>query len=161
MTIIITSGDQLADLLRKALQIQKGLESVSQWEAYISATNFPFRKMIFEMLSESAKDKVMIEDLLSKVKVTGPGEIEAINPHIFNFEGKEEQEILDELYQTALLMLNTYTLIRETLIGVDLDEIIGPADREYFKSTLNTLVSKGEKQVAMVSVNRGSVKRIR
>jgi hypothetical protein len=159
--IIIKSGDELANLLRKALQIEEGLESVAQWEAYISAKNYKFRKMIFEMLSESEKNKSMIEEMLSKVKVSGPHEIRNIKPHAFDFEGKEDQEVMDELYQTELLMLNTYTLIREALVGVNLDEIIDIKDQESFMKTLNTLITTGEDHAAMASSHRGSVQRIR
>lgn len=159
--IIINSGDELVNLLRKALQIEQGLESVAQWEAYISAKNYKFRKMIFEMLSESEKNKSMIEEMLSKVKVTSPHQMENITPHIFNFQGKEDQEVMDELYQTELLMLNTYTLIRETLMGVNLDKFIDPKDQEFFLTTLNILITKGEDHSAMASSHRGSVQRIR
>ncbi len=61
--------------MRKALQIEEGLESVAQWVANISAKNYKFRKMIFEMLSKSEKKKSLIEDLLSRVKVTGSREL--------------------------------------------------------------------------------------
>jgi hypothetical protein len=159
--ILIKSGDELANLLRKALQIEEGLESVAQWEAYISAKDYKFRKMIFEMLSESDENKAKIEELLSKVKVTGPREMRDLKPHVFNFAGKEDQEVMDELYQTELLMLNTYTLIREALVGADMNEFIETKDHESFMETLNSLIKKGEDHAAMASSHRGSVQRIR
>jgi hypothetical protein len=159
--IIIKSGDELANLLRKALQIEEGLESVAQWEAYISAKNYKFRKMIFEMLSDSEKNKSMIEEIVNMVRVTGPREMRALKPHAFDFAGKEDQEVMDELYETELLMLNTFTLIREALVGVNLDELIDPKNQELFMKTLNTLIAKGEDHAAMASSHRGSVQRIR
>ncbi len=68
---------------------------------------------------------------------------------------------MDELYQTELLMLNTYTLIREALIGVNLDGFIEPKDPEHFMKTLNDLITKGEDHAAMASSHMGSVQRIR
>jgi hypothetical protein len=159
--IILKSGDELANLLKKALQIEEGLETVAQWEAYISAKNYKFRKMIFEMLSESEQNKSMIEEMLRRVKVSGPHEVREIKPHVFDVQGKEDQEVMDELYDTELLMLNTYTLIRETLKGVDLDQFIDPKDQEFFLTTLNTLITQGEDHAASASSHRGSVQRIR
>lgn len=159
--LAIKSGDELANLLRKALQIEQGLESVAQWEAYISAKDYKFRKMIFEMLSESENNKSMIEEMLKRVKVTGPHETGNITPHVYDFHGKEDQEVMDELYQTELLMLNTYTLINEALTGINLDELIEQKDQEFFLTTLNKLIARGEDHAAMASSHRGSVKRIR
>ena len=159
--ILIKSGDELANLLRKALQIEESLESVAQWEAYISAKDYKFRKLIFEMLSDSEINKSMIEELVNKVKISGPRETRALLPHTFDFGGKEDQEVMDELYLTELLMLNTFTLIREALVGVNLDEFIDPKDQESFMKTLNALITKGEDHAAMASSHRGSVQRIR
>ncbi|MGD0818620.1 MAG: hypothetical protein ABR986_09540 [Methanomassiliicoccales archaeon] len=82
-------------------------------------------------------------------------------PHIFNFEGKEDQEVMDELYQTVLLMLNAFTLIREALVDLNMDEFIDPKDQESFFAILNALIAKGEDHAAMASSHRGSVQRIR
>jgi hypothetical protein len=94
------------------------------------------------------------------VKVTNARKMGTLRPHAFNFQGKEDQEVMDELYQTEVLMLNTYMLIREALMGVDLDEFIDPQDQGFFLTTLNTLITKGEDYVALAS-GRGSVQRIK
>lgn len=157
----IKNGDDLASLLIKTLQIEEGIESVVQWEAYISAKNVAFQKVIVDMFSESENNKKMIEEMLKKVIVTTPHKIKSMTPHAFNFDGKQDQEVMDELYRVEMLMLNTYNFIHEGLMGVDLDQYIDPKDQGFFLTTLNELIASGEEHAAMASIHKGSVQRIR
>ncbi|MGD0818688.1 MAG: hypothetical protein ABR986_09890 [Methanomassiliicoccales archaeon] len=159
--VTVKNGDELAIMLTKALQIEEGIESVVQWEAYVSAKNYGFRKIIFDMFLESEKNKSMIEEMLIKVKITGTHKMRTLKPHVVDFSGRQDQEVMDELYHVEILMLNTYTLIHESLMGVDLDHIIDPQDQGFFLTTLSTLISNGEEHAAMASTHRGSVHRIR
>jgi hypothetical protein len=148
-------------MLTKALQIEEGIESVVQWEAYITAKNYGFRKVIFDMFLESEKNKTLIEEMLSKVKISGRHKIRIVKPHVYDFSGRQDQEVMDELYHVEILMLNTYTLIHESLMGVDLDKFIDPQDQGFFLTSLNNLISVGEEHTAMASIHRGSVQRIK
>lgn len=93
----IRSADELANVLRKALQIEEGFETIAQWEAYVSTKNPDFQKMIFQMLSESENHKHLVEGMLARVKVTDPRNSMPLAPRTFNFSGKEDQEIMNEL----------------------------------------------------------------
>jgi hypothetical protein len=151
----------LAELLKRALQIEDGFESVSQWQAYLVSRDHDFRRMIFQMLSESAKHKDMVSDLLKMVKVTDARELTPLTPTRFDFSGKEHLEVMDELYQTEVLMLDTYSLIRESLIGADMDRLLLPGKKEQFLRMLTELIADEGHHASMVTTHRGKVERIR
>jgi hypothetical protein len=158
---LITTGDELAELLMRAQQIEEGFESVGQWEAYVRTKDPEFRRMIFHMLAESAKHKVMIGDLLKMVSVSDRLQIASLSPTRFDFSGREQLEVMDELYQTELLMQDTYALIRESLSGADMDRLLLPGRKEAFLKMLNELRSDEEHHATMLSSHRGKMERIR
>ncbi len=158
---MIRTGDELAELLKRALQIEDGYESVGQWEAYVKTKDHGFRRMIFEMLAESAKHKGMVTDLLKMVDVSTERQITPLAPTRFDFTGKEHLEVMDELYQTEMLMLDTYTLIRESLNGTDMETLLLPGQKESFLKMLTELISDEGRHASMVSTHRGKVERIR
>ncbi len=160
-SIVISDGDELAELLKRALQIEEGFESVGQWEAYLVTKDRDFRRMLFKMLAESAKHKGMINDMIKMVNVSNPGELIPLSPTRFNFSGKEHLEIMDELYQTEVLMLDTYSLIRESLEGADMEELLLPGKKELFMKALDDLTVDEGHHAEMVSTHRGKVERIR
>jgi len=158
---VLRTGEELAELLKRALQIEDGFESVGQWEAYVRTKDHEFRRMIFEMLAESAKHKGMVSDLLKMVNVSDKRQIAPLAPARFDFSGKEQLEIMDELYQTEILMLDTYSLINESLHGSDLDGLLLKGRREQFVKMLTELISDEGRHASMVSGHRGKVERIR
>jgi hypothetical protein len=158
---LIQTGDELAELLKRAQQIEEGFESVGQWEAYVITKDHEFRRMIFHMLAESAKHKVMIGDLLKMVSVSDQREISPLSPTRFDFSGREQLEVMDELYQTELLMQDTYSLIRESLLGADMERLLLPGRKELFLKMLNELDSDEGRHASMLSGHRGKMERIR
>jgi hypothetical protein len=155
------TGDELAETLHKALQIEEGFESVAQWEAYVNTQNDEFRKMVFQLLSDSARHKGLVEMMLSKVKVSSPRQSIPLKPRAFDFSGQEDQEVMDQLFKTENLMLNTYVLIKDGLTGGDLSHLIDPADKELFFGALNDLIRDEGIHASLVSSKRGKMVRIR
>ena len=126
------SGDELAAMLKRALQILEGFESVAQWEAYVSTQDEDFRKLMFKLLSDSERHKNLVEQMLSKIKVSSPKQIMSLAPRLFDFTGKEDQEVMDELFKTENLMLNTYALIKESIVASNVKDFIEPADLSFY-----------------------------
>lgn len=91
------TGDELAAMLKKVLQIEEGFESVAQWEAFVTTQNDEFRKMLFQLPSDSERHKGLVEEMLSKVKVSNSRVLTPIPPHVFDFSGKEDEEVMDQL----------------------------------------------------------------
>jgi rubrerythrin len=158
---IFRSGDELASMLRKALQIEEGFESVAQWEAYVSTQDDKFRTMLFQLLSDSERHKGLVEQMLSKVKVSNPKQAAPLSPKVFDFSGQEDQEVMDQLFKTENLMLNTYILIKEGLTSGELEKLIDPADKDFFLTTLSDLIREEGIHASLVSSKRGKMIRIR
>ena len=141
MVTLTQTGDELAELLVRTLQIEDGFESLGQWEAYVRTKDPEFRRMIFHMLAESAKHKRMIGDLLKMVSVSYHVEIAPLSPTKFDFSGKEQLEVMDELYQTEVLMRDTYSLILESIPSAGLDKLIVPGNDQMFRKLLDELIA--------------------
>jgi hypothetical protein len=160
MTVFKT-GDELAMALRKGLQIEEGFESVGQWEAYVNTQDDEFRKMMFQLLNDSERHKNMVEQMLSKVMVSNQKLALPLAPRVFDFSGKEDQEVMDQLFKTENLMLSTYSLIKEALTESKVENLMDPSDKEFFYSTLKELIKEEGIHRSLVSSNRGKMVRIR
>jgi hypothetical protein len=68
---------------------------------------------------------------------------------------------MDELYQTEVLMLDTYTLIKESLTGSNIDNILLKGRKEQFLKMLTELISDEGRHALMVSTHQGKMVRIR
>ena len=158
---IFRTGDELVMSLKKALQIEEGFESIAQWEAYVTTQDDDFRRMMFQLLSDSERHKGLVEQLISRVYVSDPRPATSVSPRVINFSGKEDQEVMDELFKTENLMLNTYLLIQEALTEGDIDRLIDPADKGFFLDTLKDLIKEEGIHASLVSSKRGKMIRIR
>ncbi len=157
---IFRTGDELVMSLKRALQIEEGFESIAQWEAYVTTQDDNFRRMMFQLLSDSERHKGLVEQMISRAHVSDPRQATPLSPRVIDFSGKEDQEVMDELFKTENLMLNTYLLIKEALTGGDIGQLIDPADEGFFSETLNNLIREEGIHASLVSSKRGKMVRI-
>ena len=159
--MVFNTGDEVVALLEKALEVEKAFEASAQWEAYVAAQTGDFQDTLFQMMSESQHHKTMCEQLIGKVRTVHPFHLKDVTPREFNFKGKSDQEIMQELKKTEELMASTYRRIREAIIESDTSGFIDPADREEMIQMLDFLVGQEEMHTRMVSRRMGNVQRIR
>lgn len=157
----IRTGEELANFLRKALEIEAAFESVSQWEGYINVKKDEFRDVIFELISESEKHRTLVESMISKVKISPGSAALSLQPHTFNFKNKTEFEIMMDLSRYEKLAYDTYLNIREALKHSSLDNIISAEDIPFFFSTLELLIREESEHSAHIASYVGNVERIR
>ncbi len=157
----IRSGDELANFLRKALEIEAGFESISQWEGYINLKKDEFRDVVFELISESEKHKSMVEDLISKTKRPSSSETAPLQPHAFNFKNKTEFEIMMDLSRYEKLAYDIYLNIRDALKASDMSRLVEEGDAPLFFSTLDHLIREEADHAAQIASYVGRVERIR
>ncbi|MDD1767052.1 MAG: hypothetical protein LUQ27_00605 [Methanomassiliicoccales archaeon] len=157
----IRTGEELANFLRKALEIEAAFESVSQWEGYINVKKDEFRDVIFELISESEKHRTLVESMISKVKISPGSAALPLQPHAFNFKNKTEFEIMMDLSRYEKLAYDTYLNIKEALKHSSLDNIISAEDVPFFFSTLELLIREESEHSAHIASYVGNVERIR
>ncbi|QLH75501.1 MAG: hypothetical protein HPY73_08725 [Methanomassiliicoccales archaeon] len=154
------SKAELAGILRKALEIEKGFENLAQWEAYVQAKNEGFRNMIFTMISESEHHATLVEEMLKRIG-SGRTDQYELRKQVFDFTSREEKEIIGELARTEKLALDTYINIKQGLLLSDVSSWIPESDRRFLIETLDILIEEEMKHVEMTSKNIGKVERIR
>jgi len=159
MAIFHTKGE-LINILRRALEIEKGFENLAQWEAYVQSKNDDFRNTIFTMISESEHHASMVEGMLKELGADLDGKY-GLKQMVFDFSGKDEKEILNELAKTEKLALDTYSNLKKTLVGTDTGTWLPQSSRGYIIDTLIQLILDEEHhceianmQVAMLEKNR-------
>lgn len=138
----IRTGAELANFLRKALEIEMGFESVSQWEGYINVKKDDFRDIIFTLISESEKHRALLEAMISKVKGLSGSKALPLQPHSFNFKNKVESEIMMDLSRYEKLAYDTYLNIREALQNSNIGSLVDEKDAPFFLSTLDVLIKE-------------------
>jgi hypothetical protein len=159
--VSLGTGDELVALLEKALEVEKAFESSAQWEAYVAAQTGDFQDTLFQMMAESQHHKTLVEQIISKVRTAHPINLKDVPAREFNFKGKSDQEIMQELKRTEELMANTYRRIRDAIQESDTSGFIASADRHDILEKLDFLVQQEEMHTMMVTSRMGKVERIR
>jgi len=158
----INDKDELRNLLRKALEVETGFESVAQWEGYVTAKQDEFRQVLFRLTSDSEAHRRMVESLLKQVRATRRSSALPLKPREITFRGKSDLEIMTQISKMEILMYNLYSDIKKVLAESDLGLMLNEgADAESFLSTLDSLIKDEEKHMALVSVYVHSVDRLR
>jgi hypothetical protein len=155
------TGDELVALLEKALEVEKAFETSAQWEAYVAAQTGEFQDMLFQMMAESQQHKMLVEQIIGKVRTARPVNLKEVQAREFNFKGRSDQEIMQELKRTEELMASTYRRIRDSILESDTSRYIDAADKVVVVQQLEFLISQEEMHTAMVSSSMGMVRRIR
>ncbi|MGD0056446.1 MAG: hypothetical protein ABSB83_01145 [Methanomassiliicoccales archaeon] len=157
----VRTGEELASFLKKALEIEAGFESVSQWEGYINVKKDEFRDVIFELIYESEKHRTLVEKMISKISISLGPEALPLQPHAFNFKNKTEFEIMMDLSKYEKLAYDTYVNIREALKHSDVDRFIKTEDLPFFFSTIDLLIREEAEHSDHIASYVGNVERIR
>ena len=137
----IKDGSELAGLMRKALEIETGFESVAQWEGYVSVADAEMRALLFEIISDSDGHRRVVESLLSMVNVEDDAGARPLQPRSFSFKGKSDIEVMNEIARVEKLMFDMYSDIRSAIETSDVESLLSRGeDVERFKTLLDGLI---------------------
>ena len=156
----LRNSKELASLLKKALEIERGFENMAQWEGYVQAKSDVFRNTLFTMISESEHHASMVTEMLDRLSTTVT-DTPNLRQQLFDYSLKEESEVMRELARNEKLALDTYTNIRESLKSSDTSAWLPPADREFMLEQLHELMLAESEHVRLATKNIGKVERIR
>lgn len=158
----IKNADELTGLIRKAHEIESGFESVSQWEGYVSVADDEMRAVLFELISDSNEHRRIVESLLSMIRNKDDAGALPLQPRSFNFKGKSDVEVMNEIAKMEKLMFNMYTDLRSAIDGSDLESLLSRSeDVERFKSLLDSLIEGEAGHMALVARYVRKVDRLR
>ncbi len=158
----VKDGDEVANLLRRALEIEKTFESAGQWEGYLSLRGEQFREVLFQLITESDTHGRLVESMLQMVKVTPDHAQIPLQTRRFDFKQKNDLEIMMDIGKTEKMMLDLYTSVRDSLNGADpADYLKDPGDAAKFLETLERLIREETNHARIISRYAGHVERIR
>ncbi len=154
-------GQDLLDLLGKALEVEHGFESSSTWEGYKEIDNELMRDLLFTLSSESGEHARLVEDLMGCV-LSGSGvSAPPLRSKVFNFERLEDQEIMRELLRYDELALDLYTRVRDGIQGGEAERLLKEECRESFIEAIDGLIKAERNHIAMINRFVGNIQRIR
>jgi rubrerythrin len=160
--VAIRNGDELAGLLRKAHEIESSFESVVQWEGYVNVADSEMRAVLFELISDSNEHRRIVESLLAMVRTGGDAGSLPLQPKTFNFKGRNDAEVMNEIAKVEKLMFDMYSDILSAVDVSDLKSLLSDVeDAESFVSHLNTLIEGEAKHMAIVARYVRKVDRLR
>ncbi|MCG7844716.1 MAG: hypothetical protein MIO90_04725 [Methanomassiliicoccales archaeon] len=158
--IQLRNGNELADLLKKALEIERGFENLSHWEGYVQARSDIFRDTLFAMISESEHHATMVIDMLDRLGLPGH-ETPALRPQTFNFSNKEEMEIMRLLANNEKLAFDTYSNIKGAILASDTSAWMSGETRDFIIGYLDELILAEAEHMRLASSSVGKMERIR
>lgn len=159
--IEIGSGDELADILNKALQIEMEFESSSIWEGYIEMKTEEMRDLLFILSSESHQHAKMIERLLALTELESGRRSPPLQERRFHFANMKDSEIMNQLLKYDKLILDLYTGLKAVMENSDPSKIIKEGGLEEFISILDHLITDEKKHVVLIKGYVGTIERIR
>jgi hypothetical protein len=157
----ITSGDELADILNKALQIEMEFESSSIWEGYIEIKTDEMRDLLFTLSSESHEHAQMLERMMKMVITESGRRSPPLQERRFNFANMEDAEIMRQLLKFDRLALDLYSGIRDSISEDGTGGIISDEGLEEFTSMIDHLIEDEKRHVEMLNSLVGNIERIR
>ncbi|HIH01396.1 TPA: hypothetical protein HA259_04860 [Thermoplasmata archaeon] len=148
----ITLGDDLAGYLQKALEIERGFETLSEWEGYVGVKEKELREVLFQLVTDSAQHGRTVETLLDMVRTTADFRGLPLQPRGFNFRAKGEAEIMNEISRTENIMFDLYSDIRDALRNSDMSSLlISPDDASSFMTSLDGLINDEARHISIIS----------
>jgi hypothetical protein len=148
----IALGDELVGFLRKALEIERGFETVAEWEGYVSVKQKEFRNVLFQLVSDSGEHVRTVESLLKMVRTAYDYVGLPLQPRVFNFRGKSEVEVMTEVSRIENIMFDMYSDIREALQDSDMAKLlIDEDDATEFMTALENLIEDEARHMSIIS----------
>jgi hypothetical protein len=148
----IKSGDELAGFMRKALEIERGFESVAQWEGYVSVKDKEFRDVLFQLVSDSDGHARTVESLLEMVRTEDDYRGFPLHPRVLNFRGKDDVEVMTEISRIENVMFDMYSDIRDALKDSDISGfMVDTGDSVPFTTALNGLIEDEARHMSIIS----------
>lgn len=153
------SGDELASMLGKALQIELSFEQEAQWEGYFEKD--ALRKVLMELILDSGRHADTVRGLIDRARVSSGHVPAPAHGRPFNFRNKNDLEMMMEMGRTERLMRDLYSDIRETVAASGPEVLKDGTDRDAFLADLDTLIEAEKRHSDLVSSYVGKVERIR
>ncbi|UCE91503.1 MAG: hypothetical protein JSV90_08925 [Methanobacteriota archaeon] len=158
----IKNGDELRSLLRKALEVEVGFESVALWEGYVTAKQDEFREVLFSLISDSEGHRRIVESLLDQVRATGSPSHAPVKPREVTFRGNDDLEMMTQISKMEMLMYNLYSDIKKAFVASETESLLNDqSDVESFLSAIDSLIQDEAKHMEMVSQYVRNVERLR
>ena len=149
------NGDELAEMLRKALQIELNFEQESQWEGYFEKEKL--REVLMELIVDSGCHGEMVQEMLDKVQVTPGRSRPPLHPRAFNFRSKNDLEMMMEIGKTERLMRDIYASIRDLLQNSGPGLLVDENDKEKFMNDLELLIKAETHHAELVTRYVGKI----
>jgi rubrerythrin len=156
------TGDKLANLLKKANEVEMAFENMANWEAYVSVKGEEFRQILFRLISDSQRHKNILNSLISKIKMSNSHDLIPLTPRVFDFKNRHELEIMEEIGRYEKLAFDLYTNIMEALKNSETKLLLcDENDVDLLTSSLQTLILEEKSHIDLVSKYSGRFQRLR
>jgi len=158
----IMLGDDLAGFLHKALEIERAFETVAGWEGYVSVKKKEFRNVLFQLVSDSNGHVRTVESLLKMVHTSNDYGALPLQSRVFDFAGKNDLEVMNEISRIENIMFDMYSDIREALQDSDIPKLlIDKENTAHFITALDSLIADEARHMSIVSKYVRNLDRLR
>ncbi len=134
------------------MEVERGFESVTQWEGYVSVKEEEFRSVLFQLVSDSDRHARTVESLLEMVRTEEDYRGVPLQPRAPSFKGKDDVEVMTEIAGVETVMFELYTDIQEALSGSDLPRLlVNEDDAAAFVAALEGLIEDEARHKSIIS----------
>jgi hypothetical protein len=160
--IKICSIEELSSLLARAYWVEAQLEQAMQWEAYMTVKE-KFREPLFRISHDSEKHKTIVKKICENIKgldLEKTLKESGLSKREFDFKGKWDEEIINELLKNEHLVKDTYTKLYEHTDRNFIEKHWNDDNPDSYFKKLNWLINQEKQHVEILTPFVGKIERI-
>ncbi len=150
--------DELINLLGRGYWIETQFEEASQWSAYITSLSERGREIVFAIIRDSTRHRILLEELGKKLGVDLKSLLKDYEKRKFDFGKMKEDEIFKVILEHEIVVKDLYTRLKHHIS----DDILKESDlsAKEFHRAMDVLIADEEKHIRMVEPHSDKTVRI-
>ena len=150
--------DELINLLGRGYWIETQFEEASQWSAYITSMSDKGREIIFTIIKDSTRHRILLEELGKKLGVDLKSMSKSFEKRGFYFGKMKEDEIFKVILEHEIVVKDLYTRLKQH-VNPDILKKSNLSTEEFYRA-MDLLISDEERHIRMVEPHSDKTVRI-
>lgn len=142
---------ELLAMLKKAKEIERDFESISEWEGYIENKNESVRQGLMRIILDSQNHLEMVTSMMSTVKVPESYIPEESGSTSFTFPNESMMQALEKILEKDRLAFDLYSDISENIVESKIENLVNERSVHQFRKNLSYLIAAENNHIRLVA----------
>lgn len=157
--MMFRSGSDLLVVLKKAREIERDFESISEWGGYIENKDQTIRDGLMRIILDSQSHLETVSSMISAVKAPEPSKSDDPASISFSFPEESMAEALGKILEKDKLAFELYSEIDAGLVDSKIEDLLSEEAIPRFRKDLSFLIAAERNHVRLVTDLMEAVKK--